>query len=127
MTSTNNKNESDCDIIQESGMIELPKPDRPARKRKSLHKFVPAVAFNKETGEKEFLARVGDTIFIEFRGSPWRDDTYYEVLKIDGVTGDLHLFNIGKKNLGASNFKDVEKHDYHIWIPPKNKGPRAKR
>ena len=118
---------SEDDVIQEGGVIELPQPDRPARKRKSLRNFKPAVVVNKDTGEKEFLPRVGDTIFIEFRGSPWRDDTYYEVLTVDGVTGNLTLFDLRRKNNAGSNFKDVEKFDYHIWIPPKNKGPRANK
>jgi len=118
---------SEDDVIQEGGVIELPQPDRPARKQKSLRNFKPAVVVNKDTGEKEFLPRVGDTIFIEFRGSPWRDDTYYEVLTVDGVTGNLTLFDLRRKNNAGSNFKDVEKFDYHIWIPPKNKGPRANK
>jgi hypothetical protein len=46
---------SEDDVIQESGVIELPKPDRPARKRKNLRNFKPAVVVNKDTGEKEFL------------------------------------------------------------------------
>jgi len=113
----------DDDIIAD-GLVEEPPPDRPGKKYKNLTGFKPAVHFNKDTGEKEFIPKRGERIYIEFRGSAWRDDTYYVVEHIDHVTGDLHLFNLNKRNNGGSNFKRVEEHDYHIWIPPKGKGPR---